>query len=146
MDPVLQKLSDHRAIVDVTVAYTYALDTKDWDALDEVFVPDATAFLTESLEGRDAIKARVRRALEPMDTSQHMISNHQIVIDGDQATCRCYLQAQHVRQAAHGSPNFVVAGRYDDWLVRTPSGWRIVRRELSIMWTDGNPAVARERD
>lgn len=146
MDPVLQHLSDHRAIVEVTVAYTYALDTKDWDALDEVFVPDATAFLTEPLEGRDAIKARVRRALEPMDTSQHMISNHQIVVDGDQATCRCYLQAQHVRQAAHGSPNFVVAGRYDDRLVRTPSGWRIVRRELSIMWTDGNPAVARERD
>lgn len=146
MDPVLQHLSDHRAIVEVTVAYTYALDTKDWDALDEVFVPDATAFLTEPLEGRDAIKARVRRALEPMDTSQHMISNHQIVVDGDRATCRCYLQAQHVRQAAHGSPNFVVAGRYDDRLVRTPSGWRIVRRELSIMWTDGNPAVARERD
>jgi len=97
------------------------------------------------LTGREAIKGRVRRALEPLDVSQHIISNHDIVIDGARATCRCYLQAQHVRQAAPGSPNFIVAGRYEDRLVRTSVGWRIEHRELAIMWTDGNPAVARER-
>jgi hypothetical protein len=145
MDPALQQLVDRQAIVDLTVAYTYALDTKDWDALDRVFTPDATAFLTEELIGREAIKARVRRALEGLDVSQHLIGNHEIDIAGDRATGRCYLQAQHVRDAAPGPPNFIVAGRYDDRSVRTPDGWRIERRELTIMWTEGNPAVARER-
>ena len=145
MDPALQQLVDRQAIVDITVAYTYALDTKDWDALDRVFTPDATAFLTEELIGREAIKARVRRALEGLDVSQHLIGNHEIDITGDRATGRCYLQAQHVRDAAPGPPNFIVAGRYDDRYVRTPDGWRIERRELTIMWTEGNPAVARER-
>lgn len=145
MDPALQLLLDRQSIIDLTIAYTYALDTKNFDALDDVFVPDATAFLTEALTGRDAIKGRVRRALEPLDVSQHIISNHEVVIDGDRATCRCYLQAQHVRQATPGSPNFIVAGRYEDRLVRTSDGWRIEHRELVIMWTDGNPAVARER-
>jgi 3-phenylpropionate/cinnamic acid dioxygenase small subunit len=134
---------DRQAIVDLTIRYTWALDTRHWDDLDEVFLPEATAHLTEDLTGRDAIKQRIRRALEPLDASQHMISNHQVVVDGDRASCRCYLQAQHVRHAAPGSPNFIVAGRYEDQLVRTSHGWRIAHRALVIMWTDGNPSVAR---
>jgi len=136
-------LVDRAAIVDVTVRYAWALDTKSWDDLDEVFVPEATAHLTEELTGREAIKHRVRRALDHLDSSQHLVTNHQIVVDGDRASCRCYLQAQHVRESAPGSPNFIVAGRYDDQLVRTVEGWRIARRELVIMWTDGNPSVTR---
>lgn len=141
-DPSRLRL-DRQAIVDLTIRYTWALDGRQWDDLDEVFLPDATANLTEDLVGRDAIKARIRRALEPLDASQHIIANHQVVVHGDRASCRCYLQAQHVRQAAHGSPNFIVAGRYEDQLVRTAHGWRIAHRDLVIMWTDGNPAVAR---
>ena len=136
-------LVDRAAIVDLTVRYTWALDSKNWDDLDHVFLPDATAFLTEELVGVGAIKDRVRRALSHLDESQHIISNHQIVIEGDHASSRCYLQAQHVRRSAQGDPNFIVAGRYEDQLVRKAAGWKIARRELVIMWTDGNPAVAR---
>jgi ketosteroid isomerase-like protein len=146
VDEELRRLVDRQQIVDVTLAYTYALDAKDWDALDDVFTVDATAFLTEELEGREAIKGRVRRALESLDLSQHMVANHDVRIDGDSAVCRCYLQAQHVREAAPGPPNFIVAGRYDDRFVRTSVGWRIARRELTIMWTEGNPSVTRPRD
>lgn len=146
MDEELRRLVDRQQIVDVTLAYTYALDAKDWDALDDVFTVDATAYLTEELDGREAIKGRVRRALESLDLSQHMVANHDVRIDGDSAVCRCYLQAQHVREAAPGPPNFIVAGRYDDRFVRTSVGWRIARRELTIMWTEGNPSVTRPRD
>ncbi|MEY2995691.1 MAG: hypothetical protein RLZZ39_516 [Actinomycetota bacterium] len=146
MDEELRRLVDRQQIVDVTLAYTYALDAKDWDALDDVFTVDATAYLTEELDGREAIKERVRRALESLDLSQHMVANHDVRIDGVSAVCRCYLQAQHVREAAPGPPNFIVAGRYDDRFVRTSVGWRIVRRELTIMWTEGNPSVTRPRD
>jgi hypothetical protein len=37
----------------------------------------------------------------------------------------------------------VVAGRYEDRLVRTADGWRIAHRELITMWTAGNLAVVR---
>ena len=36
----------------------------------------------------------------------------------------------------------MVAGRYEDRLVRTDAGWRIAHRTLTVMWTDGNVAVA----
>jgi len=72
-----------------------------------------------------------------------MVTNHDIDVDGDTATCRCYFQAQHVRRAAVDGPNFIIAGRYEDELVRTDHGWRIHRRVLTIMWREGNVAVVR---
>ena len=138
-----QLLVDRAAITDVTIRYCWALDTKDWAVLDSVFTEDANGDLLEDVVGRVAIKKRVETALSRMDETQHLISNHQIVVQGDTATCRCYLQAQHVRKAAHGGPNFIIAGRYEDELKRTPEGWRISFRRLVVMWTDGNPAVSR---
>jgi hypothetical protein len=136
-------LVDRAAIVDLTHRYCWALDTKDFEALDGVFDPDANGDLLEDVRGRDAIKARIRRALEPLEQTQHLVANHMVRVEGDRAWCRCYLQSQHVRKAAEGGPNFIIAGRYEDELKRTPDGWRIVFRKLTVMWTDGNPRVAR---
>ncbi len=135
-------LADRTAIADLTIAYCWALDTHRWDDLDDVFSADATAELASpTLYGVDAIKARVALALVPLDESQHMVTNHQIVIDGDHATCRCYLHAQHVRRGVDGGDNFVIGGRYEDRMVRTGEGWRISHRRLVSMWREGNLAV-----
>jgi ketosteroid isomerase-like protein len=140
----LQTLLDDHEIRHVAFRYCRALDTKDWALLDDVFVPEATAVLgtTSMLEGIEAIRGRIRSALEHLDDSQHLVGNHEIDVDGDAATHRCYLQAQHVRAAADGGPNYIVAGRYQDRLVRTSGGWRIQHRTLTVMWTEGNVVVA----
>ena len=139
----LQTLLDEREIHQVVTRYCRALDTKDWALLDDVFVPDATSDLASgrTLVGIDAIRDRIRNALHELDDSQHLVGNHEIAVDGDTATHRCYLQAQHVRTAAAGGPNYIVAGRYEDQLARTDMGWRITHRSLTVMWTDGNVAV-----
>jgi len=141
----LQTLLDERAILQVVTRYARALDTKDWSLLDDVFLPNATGDLASPaiLEGIDAIRARIRMALDPLDESQHLVGNHEVNVDGDTATHRCYLQAQHVRNDAEGGINFIVAGRYEDQFVRTDVGWRISHRRLVTMWTEGNPKVAR---
>ena len=140
----LQALIDEREIRDLAFRYCRALDTKDWALLDEVFVPDATGQLgtPTTLVGIEAIRDRIRTALAHLDDSQHLVGNHEIAVDGDAATHRCYLQAQHIREAATGGPNYIVAGRYEDRLVRTDVGWRIAHRTLTVMWTDGNVTVA----
>jgi ketosteroid isomerase-like protein len=141
----LQTLLDERDIVAVALRYCRALDTKDWDALRDVFAPDAVGDLAASTPqvGVDAIIARVSQALRHLDDSQHLVGNHEVVVDGDTATHRCYLQAQHVRKAAVSGPNYLVGGRYEDRFVRTDAGWRIAHRQLTVMWTDGNVNVAR---
>lgn len=141
----LAMLLDERNIVAVVTRYCRALDTKDWALLGTVFLAEATADLASPsrLEGVDAIVDRIRTALENLDDSQHLVGNHEVVVDGDSAMHRCYLQAQHVRHAATGGPNFIVAGRYEDRLSRTPDGWRIGHRTLVVMWTEGNNVVTR---
>ncbi len=138
----MRLLTDRAAIVQLTIDYCWALDTGHWDDLRSIFTTDAVADL--GLEGQNGIEAiieRVSTALGPLDDSQHMVSNHQIAIDGDRADGRCYLQAQHIRHDAEGGPLYTVGGRYEDRYARTESGWRITERRIVSMWTDGNRRV-----
>ncbi len=145
----LRSLLDRQAIVDVTVAYAWILDHGPHERLRDVFTADARAVLGEECRGVDSIIDRVGRALGPLDGSQHIVANHQVSVDGDRATCRCYFHAQHTLRGTPGGDNYVVAGRYDDRLVRTDAGWRIEDRVLTVDWTEGNlrgvQAAARER-
>ena len=167
--PDLRALADRAEIIDVACRYTWALDTKRFDDLDHVFLPDATGELGNPtlLEGRPAIKERIRQALTPLDVSQHLVGSHVVELDpgdADRATHRCQLHAQHVRMAAadelasavasgaevsaaaQAAPTqFIVAGIYSDRFVRVSEGWRIEHRTLTVTWTSGNPGVNRAR-
>ncbi len=136
-------LTDRQAIVDLLVDYCWALDSRNFKMLEDVFHVDATAFLGTERPSRESIIEKISTSLAPLDASQHLISNHKIVITGDEATSRCYLQSQHVRNAAEGGSNYIIGGRYEDELVRTPDGWRIIRRVLHRDWKEGNLAVVR---
>ena len=145
MNAELRRLLDERDIVATAVRYTWALDERDWDALADVFVPDATADLGSgrTLVGLDEIRERIAASLTPLDDSQHIVGNHQVRVDGDTATHRCYLHSQHIRHLDKGSPNYVIGGRYEDRMVRTEEGWRITHRTLVMMWNEGNRDVVR---
>ncbi len=135
---------DRADIIDTAVRYTWALDTKDIDGLDEVFTADATAMLRGvECVGRDQIKARIGGAIMRLDRTQHLVGNHQVTVDGDEGTHRCHLQSQHVVEGAEGGDNFIVGGYYEDRVVRTPDGWRIAHRLMQQTWTEGNPNVTK---
>lgn len=139
----LQALVDKQAICELAVRYSTALDTRDWALLETCFVPDAVfeADGFDRLEGFAQIRHTVDAALAGLDHSQHFVTNFDVRVDGDVGTLVCYLQAQHVRTAVEGDPNFLVAGTYRDDVVRTTDGWRFARRTLAVIWTAGNPAV-----
>jgi hypothetical protein len=142
MDPALQHLVDERAIIELTSRYCWAIDSLDRPALEAVFLPEATAVLgAVECRGIEAIWHHINAKLGRLDTSQHVLGSHVVVLDGDTATSRCYFVAQHVRRGLEGGPHFVVAGSYVDDVVRTPAGWRIAHRVLTTLWTEGNPKV-----
>ena len=137
-------MTDQQEIIDLTIAYTWALDTKQLDDLRNVFVPDATATLRGvECSGVDAIIERIGSAINRLDRTQHFLGNHQVVIDGDSASARCQLQSQHVKTGTAGGDNFIVGGHYEDRLVRTPAGWRIAHRTMQQTWSEGNREVTR---
>ena len=134
--------SDDQAIVDLAIAYTWALDTRQLGDLRSVFAADATADLNGvACEGIDAIIERIERPLSRLDATQHLVGNHQVRVDGDSASHRCHLQSQHVKRGTPGGDNFLIGGIYEDRLARTPEGWRITHRTMTAVWTSGNPAV-----
>ena len=129
-------------IVSLTVKYCWALDERDWDSLSEVFSSDAYAkYGVTEHKGINSIIEKCQKALVPLDFSHHMVSNHVVEIEGDKARCKCYFQAQHVRNSTPGGVNFVIAGKYEDELIRINSKWKINNRVLTKIWTEGNEKV-----
>lgn len=146
----LQGLLDEALIERVLVRYAVALDERDWAALDEVFVPGASAFYEGigELTGREAIVDLVRTALAPCERTQHMLGCTRIAIDGELATAKCYLQAIHSGRGDYAGQTLTVWGEYRDQLERRPEGWRILRRELfltHIAGDIGGTALATEK-
>lgn len=137
-------MSDRDEIIDLAIAYTWALDTRHVDGLRDVFTVDATAMLRGvECAGVDAIIDRIGGAITRLDHTQHLVGNHQVTVDGDTATHRCQLHSQHVKKDTPGGDNFIVGGFYDDRLTRTPDGWRIAHRLMQQTWVAGNPDVVR---
>ncbi len=143
LEDTVRALADEREIINLTARYCWALDERALEQLRDIFLPAATADLGSECNGIDEIIARIGGALDPLDATQHVVSTHHVVVDGDAATCRCYLLAQHVRRQAEGGSNYMIAGFYSDQLERTNLGWRIRRRNLTRVWNDGNLAVVR---
>jgi ketosteroid isomerase-like protein len=135
--------ADRMAITDVCTRYAFALDNQDWDQLRSCFLPDVTSVYhgVGALQGYDPIEELCRSALTPLDASQHLLGNHLVEVDGDEARSTCYFQAEHVRENAAGGTHLTIAGRYEDRLVRADDGWKIAHRHQTVLWMDGNIGV-----
>lgn len=143
-EAIVSLLLDRQQIADLCIRYTTALDAKDWELLRGCFT-DAPVFVHPGgrLTGWAAILARTSGALDPLDVTQHLLTNITAEVDGNAATARCYFQAQHVRHDTPGGDTYVIAGTYADRLERTPTGWRIAERVQTYSWREGNREVVR---
>jgi 3-phenylpropionate/cinnamic acid dioxygenase small subunit len=139
--PDLQALADRLDIEAVLTRYAWALDSKQFDELDDVFTPDAHIDYTSS--GGEAgaypdVKAWLAKVLPNFPAYQHLVTNKQITVDGDRATSRAEFYNPMVMAKRDGTTSiFFVGGEYHDQLVRTPNGWRIADRLEKSIWTDG---------
>lgn len=139
----VQELADRLDIAEVLARYCDALDQRRWEMLTTVFSPSASADYGSvgSPAGVEAITEAIRRTIDDLDATQHLIGNLQVQVHGDTATAQCYLISQHVRAGQPGGEEYLLGGRYVDDLVRTPDGWRITFRRLHRMWAAGNRDV-----
>ncbi|HMK12510.1 MAG TPA: nuclear transport factor 2 family protein [Acidimicrobiales bacterium] len=137
-------MSDRDDIIDLAIAYAWALDTKKLEDLRAVFAADATATLRGvDCASVDEIIARIGGAVLRLDATQHLVGNHQVRVDGDTGRHRCQLQSQHVLAGTDGGDTFIVGGYYEDQVKRTPDGWRIAHRLMQQTWSSGNPNVVK---
>ena len=136
MPSELQSISDRLGIVDLLNRYARAMDAQDWDLLRTVFTPDAHIDYV-SVGGPagevDTVLAWVAETMPTFPNSQHLVSNVETDVEGDEATVRAGYFAQ-IRTIAGGQ--FFCGGWYHHRLNRTDDGWRSRHMVDVIAWTD----------
>ena len=128
----IEEISDRLEIQDLMVRYSYAIDSRSWDALDDVFTPDAHidySVFGGSVGNLAETKDFLREAMPMFSTLQHMVSGTTIAFTGaDTADTRTQCHNPMTMGDAE-SPDLMVCGLwYVDKLVRTSNGWRIKER------------------
>lgn len=136
----LQEISDRLEIQDLIARYSYALDRRDYDALDDLFTADAVLDYTATGAIRGSLremKAFVAEAFTMFDATQHLTTQTSIEFSEDRDTA-------HAKSACHNpmvfggdnKPKMMVVGLwYVDTLVRTPEGWRFQDRTEELLYT-----------
>ncbi len=140
-----RRLHDRAAIHDLLARLARAQDDRDWPTLTGCFEPGIVYdHPGGQLVGVDAVVERSRRALSPLDASQHLIGTILVTfIDDMTATSTSYFHSQHVRTGAVGGDNYAIAGTYRDQLSRRSGEWLVARRTQEYTWRQGNPEVTR---
>lgn len=147
-DPDVQDIMAERAIREGLAQFARVLDTKQWDALAQVFAPDVTFdYGLGEAAGLGALEANMRRFLDVCGPSQHLIGSITVSVERDasgvvrQAVSRAYVQARHQRADDPGGAVFDSNGEYVDRWELGAEGWRIIRRDALWQTQSGDAAI-----
>lgn len=127
----LQYLSDRLEIDDLLTRYASALDDKDWDRWASCFTPDADLDYTAAggVAGKlPEVRAWLEQVIPGFPMTHHLVTNKEVRIDGDRATCRSSLINPMGVPDGETLMVFLETGHYHDEMVRTADGWRISKR------------------
>ena len=125
-------------IEQVLYRVSHAVDQGDIEKTMALFQPDALLVITWEENGRHEGHDAIRKWFENYEqvvrssTSylRHRIACPVIDVDGDTASADSYLE---VEAAARDTGRVVkTSGRYNDTLMRTDNGWRIVEKVISM--------------
>jgi 3-phenylpropionate/cinnamic acid dioxygenase small subunit len=120
-------------VADVLVRYATGIDRRDWALFRTCFTEDCEADYGAigAWHGVDAITDWMERTHQPCGHTLHRITNTAMVPDGDGISARSYVDA--IVMAADNQRGTRAAGYYDDELVSTDDGWKIARRQFTLV-------------
>jgi len=120
-------LADRLELHELPGRYGDAIDDRDWDGLDRIFTDDAVFDLTDLgiplLDGLAAIRRFMD--VEAKHPRTHMMTN--IYVDEDPSGVKLYFRIV----ALQGKGLTGTASYYDD-VVKTPAGWRVQHRVVTL--------------
>ncbi|GAA1268927.1 hypothetical protein GCM10009609_35040 [Pseudonocardia aurantiaca] len=98
--------------------------------------------------GIDDIVAFFRTTASAVAATQHLLHTSRVrpTADPDVADGLSHVTAHHVGHGARPAPPeavYTVTGTYTDRFERTPDGWRIGHRTLTLLTCAGDPKILR---
>jgi 3-phenylpropionate/cinnamic acid dioxygenase small subunit len=148
-------VTDHQELVELLARYASIADTQDFDELPETVFTDRVICDFESVGAgpqieieRDVFMQQLRTFFADYQATHHAITNHRVRVDGDVASIRAHVHAQHWLPsdvAPQHRNRWLVVGFYDDEAVRTPDGWRLRKVRLTMTYEE-RPDASMEAD
>lgn len=92
---------DRDELVELMSRYANMPDTKNWDELPRAvfcdeFISDFSSLgVPVTTFSRDAWSQRTKQVFAGWAATHHAITNHRIAVDGDRATIRAHIRAEH---------------------------------------------------
>lgn len=144
----LAELTRWHEVFDLSVAYTTAIDWRDWESYRAIFTDeldiDFSSFTHRPAQPMTADQwvDAVRSLIEGFEATQHLLGNHVITFDGEDAGhYTAYIQAQH--WMARDS-YYTIGGHYENEVVRGSDGrWRLTAMTLHQTWDAGDRSLLR---
>ncbi|MET8909560.1 nuclear transport factor 2 family protein [Micromonospora sp. NPDC004551] len=129
----MSTVTDRTEIAEMVARLAWALDERRFDDLRTVYAPDAeTRSPRGALRGIDEIVDVVQRTSPEDVLTQHFNTDVVVDLDGDHAEVRAHQLVYFFRQ---GEVPHRLAGLQTRYTaVRTPTGWRLSRAEISPLW------------
>ena len=129
----LQQISDRLEIEDLLAAYSDAVDSQNFNALDQIFTSDAKidySAMGGPVGSYAQIKAFLQNTLPAFKNTQHMISNFRIQLQGETATGKvmCFNPMELNMGESEDNAVFFLGLWYMDEYRKTDKGWRIAKR------------------
>lgn len=148
-------MSDRDDVANAVAALAIHVDARDWNALTDLFTPEATTDY-RSLGGdvrrqkREELIAGWRKMLPGFTRTEHLIGAPLITLSGARAEVRASVTAWHtIEDEDLAVGRWVAGGRYGMVLEKGGDGrWRIASLTLANAWQEGNsdlPRLARGR-
>ncbi|MEM1114359.1 MAG: nuclear transport factor 2 family protein [Pseudomonadota bacterium] len=125
----LEQLLAEREITRGLIAFARAMDERDYGTMSALVTPDVHAdFGVGGIDGRQAVVDFIASFLDNCGTTQHILGNILIEIDGDTATSEAYVSDMHLSSDPASDISFRTLGNYSDTWVKQDGAWLIARR------------------
>ncbi|MCX4745385.1 nuclear transport factor 2 family protein [Kitasatospora sp. NBC_01287] len=140
-------MSTRDDVIETTVRMCWYTDLRAWDRLGEVMAEkvalDYSSFGVGAPTevGRGDLIASWRSLLGGLKATQHILTNHLVTRDGDQAICTAHFQATHIADIGLGENTYTLGGRYKFGLRLTEQTWLIESIVMTAIWAKGNREI-----
>jgi hypothetical protein len=146
MNEQLIELIDRANIIELVNRFGMSIDLRQWEMMKSLFL-NPTEFdyssigVASGLMSPEAIVDTARHDLSGFEATQHLISNHQVSLAGDSATCQAHVRAMHYLPNDQSASVFEMGGHYMVKLIRAESDWKIQHWKFTFLWSLGNSTL-----
>jgi ketosteroid isomerase-like protein len=132
-----QEMTAQQQIISTTIAMAVLADRREWDALTTIFTNEVRSDYTALTGGEPStvrasdLVAGWKEGLSAFTATQHLVTNHEVVITGDHAEVRAYFQATHCKP---DQTLWILGGRYHYTVEKQADRWRISAITMTPLW------------